>query len=325
MPKATDVYIFGYQSILSKGSLAATLGQHALNSHLVPAWLAGYQRSWNAVRDFQTHASKRYVAAHDWSVAARVAFCNLQAVPGTALNGICQFVHAEQLDELDFREQGYQRIDVTDQIQAYPGHALMPGLACHTYIDLHPSLDPAPTSLRYFEMGLHGARALDAVAPGFFQAYRNSTAEPHLLLSDPVFVFFSPDGRHLWLLDEQDSSLTLLMRFAQSQLTSTTASSSEQVAELSRPVTGELAWLDLRSRRDQAVAHPWIPAAMAVELLQTPDDQLHELAHSGYWLCRLASSQSSKLTPAALATLSNDPDFWVRRAVRQRLQPGEEV
>jgi hypothetical protein len=316
-----DIYIFGYQSILSKKSLAATLGPHALNGEYVPVWLDGYQRNWDAVREFQSHASKRYVAATDWCVAKRVAFCNLQAVAGAAVNGICQRVPAAQLEELDFREQGYTRVDVTDRIRAYPGHSLKPGVACHTYIDLQPSANVAPTSLRYYEMGLHGARDLDVVTPGFLPDYISSTTKPHALLADPVFVFFSQDGLHLWLLNEQDSSLTLLLRFARSQIASAPRDMPiAQVAELSRPTSEALAWLDLRSRADRSTEHPWIPAAMAAEIVETPVKSLHALSNSSFWLCRLAATQSPGISRAILSSLCNDPDYWVRRAATQQLK-----
>jgi hypothetical protein len=318
MPVEKDVYIFGYQSILAKDSLRSTIGHATRESHVVPARLRGYQRCWNAVRDFETHASKRYVLAPDWAVAPRVAFCNLQAQAGVDVNGICQYVRADQLAGLDFREQGYRRVDVTAQVQAYAGHALRPGVACYTYMDLHPAVEPAPTSLRYFEMGRHGAQGLEAIAPGFFDDYCRSTAAPSALLGELAFVFFSPDGCHLWLLDEQDSSLTLLLRFAKSQLPPNATVSGAPSAELSQSGACHLQWLDLRSRTRMAPQHPWIGPELAIGLICTLEENPQALLSSPFWLHRLAASQSPQLTDAALAPLREDPDSWVRRAVQQR-------
>lgn len=318
MPVESDVYIFGYQSILAKESLGSTIGQSKRDGHFVPAWLHGHQRTWNAVRDFQTHASKRYVLAPDWSVASHVAFCNLQSVHGTKVNGICQYMRADQLRGLDFREQGYQRVDVTAQVQAYAGHALRPNTPCHAYIDTSPARSPAPTSSRYFEMGRRGAKELETVAPGFFQDYCHSTGEPSRLLDELVFVYISSDGQHLWLLDEHDSTLTLLLHFEQPQFPSQMDGAGAPPAELTQAPTNHLKWLDLRTRADEVPAHPWISEALAAGLIRGLRENPKAMLSSPFWVHRLAASQSPKLGHLELATLHRDPDPWVRRSARSR-------
>jgi hypothetical protein len=56
---SSDVYIFGYQSILAAGSLATSIADS--DGQLVPARLKGYIRDWSAVRTFETNETKRYV------------------------------------------------------------------------------------------------------------------------------------------------------------------------------------------------------------------------------------------------------------------------
>ncbi len=307
----SDVYIFGYQSMLAEGSLATSIGGRDVPEDYVPALLAGYVRDWSAVRDFSHNPRKRYVRTGDWRPAGRVAFATLAAHPNGMVNGVCHRVSADRLDELDFREHGYIRVAVDAALGAYPGHHLAAGLPSFAYIDPHP--DPVPTlvSRAYYDMGRLGAAAIDARAPGFAADYLAFTRPPSVLADDLSFVFFSGDGRHLWLLNEADSSLVLLLAFTQPQFEAQV----DSVPEAHRPVTVGLEWLDARRRgaapiATPIVASPRIPAAMADELLHAEGGRL---ATSPYWLCRLAATQVAP-PDALLATLAADPDPWVRRA-----------
>lgn len=305
----SDVYIFGYQSMLAEGSLATSIGSRDAPEDYVPARLRGYARDWGAVRDFSNNPRKRYVHAGDWRPAGRVAFATLGRDPGGSVNGVCHRVAADRLDELDFREQGYRRQAVNGALSPYPGHVLDMDLPCYAYIDPHPDPVPAPVSRAYYDMGRLGAAAIDARAPGFAADYLASTRPPPVFADDLAFVFFSGDGRHLWLLNEADSSLVLLLAFAQPQFEALT----DSVPEARRPVTAGLEWLDARGRGVSQSASPRIPAAMADELLRA---EAARLAASPYWLCRLAAAGAA---PAAvLAILSTDPDPWVRRAAALR-------
>lgn len=307
----SDVYIFGYQSMLAQGSLATSIGARGAGEIFIPARLRGYARDWSAVRDFSGNPRKRYVHTGDWRPAGRVAFANLRPDPDGTVNGVCHRVAADRLDELDFREQGYGRVAVHGAIKPYPGHVLM-DLPCYAYIDPYPDPVPAPVSRAYHDMGRLGAEAIDVQAPGFAADYQASTRPPSLLADDLAFVFISGDGRHLWLLDEADSSLVLLLRFGQVQLEAAAVS----VPEADRPITAGLEWLDQRGRGASPRANPRIPAAMALELIAA---DVARLAASTYWLCRLAATQAAVPESPLLATLAADPDPWVRRAAAIRL------
>lgn len=308
-----DVYIFGYQSMLAEGSLASTVGTRTGVEDYVPARLTGYVRDWQAVRDFSANPRKRYVHTADWRPAGRVAFANLNPDPDHAVNGLCHRVATDRLGELDFREQGYARVEVGDRLMPYPGHRLDPGLPCYTYIDLAPDPRPASVSRAYYDMGRNGALAIDRQVPGFAADYLASSHAPGHLADDLAFVFIGADGRHLWLLDETDSSLVLLLRFARPQLTAT----SDSLPELTRPVSRGLDWLDRRGPRQRPGSHPRIPAALADELAgaATPT----RLAGSAHWLSRLTAVEAAGLTGAQLETLAADPDPWVQRAARLHL------
>lgn len=311
---SSDVYIFGYQSMLAGGSLAASIGAREAAGDAAPARLHGYARSWDAVRDFTDNPGKRYVHTADWRPAGRVAFANLKQVAGGMVNGVCRRVPRRRLDELDFREQGYRRVEVTGMLKPYPEHVLESGLPCLAYIDPAPDPLPAPVSRAYFDMGRRGAEAIDRWVPGFAADYRCSTPPPSLLADDLAFVFLSGDGRHLWLLNEADSSLVLLLRFVRPQF----AAAAVESPEIQRPVTAGLEWLDLRQRGGSPGMPGRIPAALAAELLGTADPA--RLALSPFWLCRLAATQAETLGEALCTTLATDPDPWVRRAIRVRLE-----
>lgn len=308
---ASDVYIFGYLSILAEGSLATTLGGRG-GAADVPARLHGHVRDWSAARDFAGNLRKRYVHVADWRPAGRVAFANLRPLPGGLVNGICRRVPVDRLDELDFREQGYRRVDVGAWLEPYPGFVLEPGLPRQAYIDPAPDPLPAPVSRAYLDMGRRGAEALDARVPGFAADYRASTPHPAEVAEDLAFVFISGDGRHLWLLNEADSSLVLLLRFIRPQF----PAEADSVPELARPVTAGLEWLDLRRRGPEPGSHPRVPAALGAELLAPADPA--RLAVSPFWLCRLAATQAEAPSDPLLANLAADPDPWVRRAAQFR-------
>jgi hypothetical protein len=313
---ASHVYIFGYQSMLAAGSLATTIGAQAEGEAYLPARLQGYRRTWNAVRDFGDNPRKRYVHTADWRVAGRVAFANLSAAVGGAVNGVCHRVAVGQLDELDFREQGYKRMQVDASLAFYPGYAPQAGLACYTYIDPVSAPCAAPVSRAYYDMGRRGAEAIGQRLRGFAADYLASTEPPGELVDDLAFVFFGADGRHLWLLDETDSSLILLLRCLQPQF----AAGADSAPELARPTTPALAWLDLRQRRTAMEAHPRIPAEMSRLLTGEADAEANTkaLAASSFWLCRLTATQAATLSPDALQSLAADPDPWVRRAAQLR-------
>ena len=308
---ASDVYIFGYLSILADDSLATSIGGRG-GAADVPARLHGRVRDWSAARYFADNPRKRYVHVADWRPAGRVAFANLRPLSGGVVNGICRWVPADRLDELDFREQGYRRVELGEALAPYPGFVLEPGLPRQAYIDPEPDPLPAPVSRAYLDMGRRGAETIDARVPGFAAHYRASTPPPLEVAEDLAFVFISGDGRHLWLLDESDDSLVLLLRFARPQF----PARADRGPEQARPVTAGLEWLDLRRRGPEPDAHPRVPAALAAELLGPADPA--RLAASRFWLCRLAATQAEAATDPLLANLAADPDPWVRRAAQFR-------
>jgi hypothetical protein len=308
---SSDVYIFGYQSILAAGSLATSIG--ASEHEFTPTRLAGYFRRWSAVRDFRANDTKRYVHTDDWRIANRVAFATIEPCPGKLVNGICARVPESRLPELDFREQGYTRIDVSGSILPYGDYEIDRSLRCFTYVD--PAPDPLPTmvSQAYYDMGRVGAASIDEIVPDFLEDYLTSTEVPAILADDLAFVFFSGDGQRLWLLDESNSSLVLLHQFAHPQFPPLT----REPPEILRHVTSGLEWLDARHRAvEDSSTHKRIPSGLVKDLTLALNG--NDVSASPYWLCRLTATDVPLISSLQLEVMENDPDHWVRRAARSR-------
>jgi hypothetical protein len=309
----SDVYIFGYQSILAPGSLATSVHIDPRDHQFVPARLKGYARCWNATRNFRTNAAKRYVHTDDWRAADRVAFATLAESQANSVNGICWRIPSERLPDLDFREQGYNRIEVGRAIAPYPGFELSQSVPCYTYVDPAPDLVPAVVSKSYYDMGRVGAALIDRQIPNFLSDYLSSTEPPQTLDSELAFVFFSSDGRHLWLLEESDSSLILLHEFALPQIG---PFSTGLPPERLRHVTAGLEWLDARHRCLPDVSNnKRIPSGMISDLRRAASGE--NVSASPYWLCRLIAADAAPLG-ARIDAFANDIDPWVRRTVQTR-------
>jgi hypothetical protein len=310
---SSEVYIFGYQSILAPGSFATSVHIDSVNHQFVPARLKGYTRCWNATRNFRTNLTKRYVHTNNWHVADRVAFATLAESQANSVNGICWRISSERLPDLDFREQGYHRIEVGRAIAPYPGFELNQSVPCYTYVDSTPDLVPAAVSNAYYDMGRVGASIIDREVPNFLADYLSSTEPPQTLDPELAFVFFSGDGRHLWLLEESDSSLVLLHKFALPQIGRPSAG---LPAECLRHVTAGLEWLDVRHRSLPDVSgNKRIPSQMIGDLRRAASGE--NVSRSPYWLCRLIAADAVPLD-GGVDAFAGDSDPWVQRAVRTR-------
>jgi hypothetical protein len=312
-----DVYIFGYQSILAAGSLDTSVGTGEPSQQATPARLEGYARCWGAVRNFVTNETKRYVHTDDWRIAERVAFATLIPCRRKTANGLCWRISSDRLATLDFREQGYTRIDISRSVSPYNGYELDRSIRCYTYVDPNPDSAHAIVSQSYYDMGRIGAASINNIVPDFLDDYLSSTVEPTVLANDLVFVFFSGDGHQLWLLEESDSSLVLLHRFGRPQLTPLTHDPPESL----RRVTPGLEWLDARHRAVREVSdNRRVPSGMVRDLLLAANGE--DLSTSPYWLCRLVAADSVRISASRLNALATDSDFWVRRAAQFRKAAG---
>jgi hypothetical protein len=109
---------FGYGSLVSRASIAETLGHDAAPP--VPARLAGWRRRWSLVRD-NARAEKGFEPIEgdpfDYCLGLNLERA-LEAPAGEWPNGGLIEMTAAELDRLDLRELRYDRVDVTGDIRA---------------------------------------------------------------------------------------------------------------------------------------------------------------------------------------------------------------
>jgi hypothetical protein len=108
-------WIFGYGSLVSPSSLAATIGRTvSVGNGMHIAELADYRRAWN-------YGSE--VLRGDWvgddgreTIGGLVVSLGIVAAPGDSTNGVVFSVDDDELADLDWRERAHDRIDITDRI-----------------------------------------------------------------------------------------------------------------------------------------------------------------------------------------------------------------
>jgi cation transport regulator ChaC len=109
-----DTWVFGYGSLVSPASMAATIGRTVEAADIAVAHLDGYGRRWN------------YGSLHlrgDWQrdgvrvEQGLVVSLGLVEADTETCNGVIVRVSAEELAALDWRERDYERTDVTDLIR----------------------------------------------------------------------------------------------------------------------------------------------------------------------------------------------------------------
>jgi hypothetical protein len=105
--------VFGYGSLVSRASVAETLGHDAAQP--VPARLAGWRRRWSLVRD-NARAEKGFEPI-DGDPFDYCLGLNLEPAPSGPEdewpNGGLIEITAAEIDRLDLRELRYDRVDVT--------------------------------------------------------------------------------------------------------------------------------------------------------------------------------------------------------------------
>jgi cation transport regulator ChaC len=176
-----NTYIFGYGSLLHPGSANVTLGRNAAPEPFPTAVLAGYARVW----DYVTGRRRDGAAKDD---PARAVALNVTPDPAAVCNGVLIAVSADELQRLDLRESGYDRIDVTSRItfDAAPPET---GWSAYTYVGraekrVLPAGAFIPT--RYDAVVREGA----ALYGPSFAARFAQTTRPHAL---PICDAFYPN------------------------------------------------------------------------------------------------------------------------------------
>ena len=237
-------------------------------------------------------------------------YASLEPCKNGRVPGVAKPVSAEELELLDFREQGYERVDVTRQVQPCPGYSLDGQV--FTYIDpgsaqkKHP-----PVNTAYFNMALTGARGWDTVAPGFLEAYCTSGKVPPGGLTEMRFLWIGEDGQTVWLLDEKTGLHTLLMCLP------------SPLFPAKRPKELTLHWKNLPPAHflhydarypDNTKTNVSQEHSILELMRQARTNGIHAkaLAEHACWLVRLASLCNSSAGPSVAHGLRQDTDPWVR-------------
>ena len=95
----SETYVFGYGSLMNAESLQTTLPEKQITSWTT---LQGYRRAFNKAG----RRGHRYL--------------NLKPDPTSHVTGVLVKVTEDELEALKRREEGYNMVDVTEQIEATP-------------------------------------------------------------------------------------------------------------------------------------------------------------------------------------------------------------
>lgn len=104
--------VVGYGTLLSRASLAATVGAAGEAKPFFPVVVNGFRRSFNLRPG---HYEPSYHLTHE---PLELGAMNVQPLEGYSFNGVAFSVSKGELEVLDEREKYYQRIEV--QVEAFP-------------------------------------------------------------------------------------------------------------------------------------------------------------------------------------------------------------
>jgi cation transport regulator ChaC len=152
-------FVFGYGSLVRR-------------SDGIPCHLLGHRRAWNVAMDNRrTIPGYKYYVDPDTGERppVRVTFLSLYPAAEGRVNGAAFPVSAEELDELDRRERNYDRIDVTELIDADLGGTVW------TYLGSEAARERFAAGAAVVAQDYFDAIRGDFEATGGLQAFDRST------------------------------------------------------------------------------------------------------------------------------------------------------
>lgn len=209
-------YVFGYGSLLAKQTVMRFL--EGEKRRLIPVKLNGYKRGWNAHLDPERSTGKLYLDSN-YQLVNNATWANLIPEDTTTVNGVCRPVSKRQFQNIKYREEGYQPVEVTQAVTPYPGFEL-DDKPIYTFI--HPNNDnPTGQNLvvnkPYPEMVNNGVEFWDKIASGFQSDYDKSTYALDARKGDLNQIYFEPNGQDLMRLDEEQNQAIPIYGFTKPQ------------------------------------------------------------------------------------------------------------
>jgi hypothetical protein len=164
--------VFGYGSLVNEESAGLTLGRPV--EAVIPARLPGWRRRWTTGRD-NLRSEKTFAHADDGSVPPFTLGLNIEPDPESpGPNGALIEVSEAEADRLALREMRYDRIDVTETIEAEGFDTVI----AWTVKPAHHH-DPPPSGaviLRPYVRAVEAA--FDTLGPGELDLFRKTTEPP---------------------------------------------------------------------------------------------------------------------------------------------------
>lgn len=194
---SADAWVFGYGSLVSPDSVAATIGRAIdVEFGFAAAQLHGFTRSWN-------YGSLRQRATWDGADgrvdAGIVVSLGLVGDASRSTNGSIVRVGADELVELDRRESDYDRVDVTDRVDTVAGAPPRSGpTRVFTYVPRRSAIE------RYERARVEGRaavrrgyvelveQAFTALGSDAINRYRATTPGPDVPVVEPERVWLEP-------------------------------------------------------------------------------------------------------------------------------------
>lgn len=111
-----NIWIFAYGSLLNN---AVDLSLN-LKNNFIPSLLNNYQKNWNSHRVVnQFEFSRKRFFSENFSSIKSFSYLSLEKNLNSIVPGVLFPVSINELSSLDFREQGYVRVNVSDSISFF--------------------------------------------------------------------------------------------------------------------------------------------------------------------------------------------------------------
>jgi hypothetical protein len=173
------IAVFAYGSLVDPRSAALTLGREV--GPPIPARLEGWRRRWSTFRD-NRRVEKTFALA-DGTIPPFIVGLNLEEGAGSppGPNGALLEVTRSELERLDLRELRYDRVEVTQVIQADEDFDRI-----HAYRAKREHFSPEPPRGAVV-IGAY-VRAVEAafeeLGPGALESFRESTEAPGVAIAE---------------------------------------------------------------------------------------------------------------------------------------------